>query len=241
MDLLKLVHDIDWGSAPAWLGAFSLLLAFRVFLRDRGVSERAQIDQVAVWCIVREDPNRTYALELKWYYRNASNLPVRIAAAYYSVKVTWTVPSGPNANSGNLVDSEPLPAGGRAYMSTGLLPPEETVEESSWIYIDEARPTQNSSPFPPRPAECVIDRILIIDNAGRRWDFRPLSGKFARRVRFRHLMFDSRGELEPLRSLRQSAIIYRLGWRHVKYGVLRVARWVGPRTRKLLQMMRRQT
>lgn len=40
---------LDWGSVPAWLGAGSLLLAFRIFWRDRSNAERSQVDLVGAW------------------------------------------------------------------------------------------------------------------------------------------------------------------------------------------------
>lgn len=214
------MHELNWGSVPAWFGAASLFLAFRVFLRDRGASDRAQINQVAVWCIVKEHPSLADRLHLKWYYHNASNLPVQIIAAYYSVKVSWVVPSKPNDRGGMGVTSEPLPTNARAATSAGILPPGETVEEFGSIYIDDVRPTPHSFPYPPNPGECAIDRILIIDNTGRRWDFQPLSGRFARQVRIRHLMLDWHDELRPLHTQRQSAIVYSRPWYRIKHGVL---------------------
>jgi hypothetical protein len=41
--------DVDLGSLPAWLGAFSLLLAYRIFRTDRTNAERAQVDLIGAW------------------------------------------------------------------------------------------------------------------------------------------------------------------------------------------------
>jgi hypothetical protein len=41
--------NLAWGSVPAWLGAVSLLLAFRIFWRDRSNAERSQVDLVGAW------------------------------------------------------------------------------------------------------------------------------------------------------------------------------------------------
>lgn len=228
------MHEVDWGNVPAWFGAASLLLAFRLFLRDRESSERAQIDQIAVWCIVKEHPDMTDRLRLQWYYRNASILPVQIVAAYHSVRVSWLVPSAPGERAGELVTSQPLPTNSRAAMIPGIIPPGDTVEELDSIYIEDVRPTPHSFPYPPKPGECIIDGILIIDNAGRRWDCRPLSGKFARRVRTRHLMFDWDDELRLLHTPEQSAIIYGRYWGRIKYGVLlRIRRLLRKATRRI--------
>jgi hypothetical protein len=51
MPLPALIKDLDWGSVPAWLGAGSLLLAFVVFLRNRGNAERAQVDLIGAWAL----------------------------------------------------------------------------------------------------------------------------------------------------------------------------------------------
>jgi len=40
---------VDLGNAPSWLTAFSLTLAFGIFIRDRRNSDRAQVDHVGVW------------------------------------------------------------------------------------------------------------------------------------------------------------------------------------------------
>jgi hypothetical protein len=40
---------LDWGSVSAWLGAISIILAFRIFMRDRANTDRAQVNTTAVW------------------------------------------------------------------------------------------------------------------------------------------------------------------------------------------------
>jgi hypothetical protein len=37
---------IDLGNVPSWLAAGSLLLVFVIFIRDRGNSDRSQVDRV---------------------------------------------------------------------------------------------------------------------------------------------------------------------------------------------------
>jgi hypothetical protein len=50
--VLVLVSDLDWGNVPAWLGALSLILAYRVFMRDRYNAQRGQMDKLGAWATV---------------------------------------------------------------------------------------------------------------------------------------------------------------------------------------------
>jgi hypothetical protein len=87
------VWSPDWGNVPAWLGAVSLLLAFRIFLRDRGTRQRAQVERVGVWWkIEREvsfpgDSHRVDDAKIRTYVRNASDLPIEASL------IAWTIHS----------------------------------------------------------------------------------------------------------------------------------------------------
>jgi hypothetical protein len=88
---------LDWGSVPAWLGAGSLLLAFRIFLRDRKVIERAQVDKLGVWFEVERDVSlpgqpRIENVEIKMSIRNGGDLPVELTYAAWGVTTRWTAP-----------------------------------------------------------------------------------------------------------------------------------------------------
>ena len=48
-DVWGWLKSLDYGSVPAWIGALSLLLAFRIFVGDRRSADRSQADQVGVW------------------------------------------------------------------------------------------------------------------------------------------------------------------------------------------------
>jgi len=75
------LRDLDWGSVPAYAAAASLLLAFRLFLRDRRNAERAQVDLVGVWgmwertALPEDLADRPYDVTVRVFIRNASELP----------------------------------------------------------------------------------------------------------------------------------------------------------------------
>jgi hypothetical protein len=91
---------LDWGSVPAWLGAGSLLLAFRIFWRDRSNAERAQVDLVGAWGTTeyeRRSPDASERVEhvkVHLFIRNASELPVEVTQLACDLETTWLVPDG---------------------------------------------------------------------------------------------------------------------------------------------------
>jgi hypothetical protein len=44
-----MTFHLDLGDVPSWIGAGSLLLAFRIFLKDRSRSDRTQVDALGIW------------------------------------------------------------------------------------------------------------------------------------------------------------------------------------------------
>lgn len=76
---------IDWGNAPAWVGAFlsggSLLLALTILARDRSERRRASADKLATWWMIEsasdegpDSPDYEYVLTVFAY--NANEAPL---------------------------------------------------------------------------------------------------------------------------------------------------------------------
>jgi len=85
--------DVDLGSLPAWLGAFSLLLAYRIFRNDRTNAERAQVDLIGAWAEPASTWREISAYEVRTqpYIRNSSELPVEVKMLAYEIHTTWLV------------------------------------------------------------------------------------------------------------------------------------------------------
>jgi hypothetical protein len=68
----------DMGNVPSWIGTVSLLLAFRIFLRDRGKSDRVQVDAVGIWGDIEREAvlpgkPRTDDVKVQIHIRNATD------------------------------------------------------------------------------------------------------------------------------------------------------------------------
>jgi hypothetical protein len=199
------MFDIDWGSVPAWLGAGSLLLAYRIFLRDRKNSERAQIDRVANWVSANEaegkDLTHPFA-NVKWSMRNASDLPVWVVQLAYRLHTIWRIDEELDLSTskrrgialptlGSRFTLDPTEKPQNFYESTGtdvmrfwrelkpplLLIPEETQSEEEWVSLNNIAPDGVQSLRPSTGVQIEIDWVLLTDNAGRRWEVQPGKGR----------------------------------------------------------------
>jgi hypothetical protein len=184
---LPMFH-VDWGNAPAWLGAVSLLLAFTIFIRDRGNTDRSQVDRVGVWFTetyeprfpsAGEDQARVEEATIDVHVRNASDLPVHVVQLAYEVRTSWMVPVEPQS---------PMPA----YMETGgegsvqqflnnfRVPPGETLNGPSRVNVAHLAPEGAVRLSPIRGVTATANWLLVVDNVGRRWVVRPRAGRAKR-------------------------------------------------------------
>jgi hypothetical protein len=183
----------DMGTVPAWLGAGSLLLAFRIFLRDRSRSDRAQVDGVGVWGVIQrgggDRPGRTLHDEVKVriVIRNATDLPIEVHQVAFTFQTKWVVAPtdvddiAVRALGGTTGKTDML----RFMGPTGIAPRETT--DGSWVTVNLARlaPVDGARlSIYSDGVKCVIMHALIVDNAGRRWEARQKQGKSAKRIRW---------------------------------------------------------
>lgn len=82
---------LDWGNVPSWLAAGSLLLAFRIFLRDRSNNVRSQVDKLGVWLDISTDSNLKSQASVTWHFHNSSDSPVRIVQWAARIDTIWQV------------------------------------------------------------------------------------------------------------------------------------------------------
>lgn len=188
----------DWGNVPAWIGAGSLLLAFRIFLRDRSRADRAQVDAVGVWWEIERDPlmpgmRRVDDTKVRMLVRNAGDLPVEATQIAWTIKTRWAVP-----DFGQALFPETDPHYPGVYtVQNGLddslrftgparIPPQKTLE-GQWLTINLTHTAPDEVAWLDPTSEglqCLIVYGLFTDNAGRRWETRHQKGKQARRIRW---------------------------------------------------------
>jgi hypothetical protein len=182
----------NWGDVPEWLAAASLLLAFRIFLRDRARSDRAQADKVGIWGKIKRDPSflsgqRVDDVEVQMCIRNASDLPIEVIQTAWTLQTRWGIPFGdhpyPEVIARQYVNGKPDVM--RFLGAVGVAPQE--TWQSQWypISLTHTAPADDAMLLIfSEGVKCVIRYALITDNAGRRWEIRQRQGKSAKRIRW---------------------------------------------------------
>ncbi len=184
----------DWGNVPGWLGAGSLLLAFRIFFRDRANKEREQVDLVGVWCVPKYEwrppgQARVEEAKLEWFVRNGSQLPVQVAHLAYDVHSCWMVrdlEQWRDDQPGVMGPWQPMAGTGvvRQYIEGIRVPPQETWSQETGANVAHLVPEHADQLELHGGIRPEIRWVLLVDNAGRRWVAQPSSGGPTRRVRW---------------------------------------------------------
>lgn len=215
---MSMLHDVDWGSVPSWLGGISIILAFAVFRRDRTKIDRQQIEQLGVWIEPKHstDPPLPDRARINICIRNASNLPLYVDTIEISYKTRWRIPVKDRTD----VWASALGGdkGHSPYCENhGLVKPGETTETPADLWLlDRAPEGATALDW----LTVVINRIDASDNAGRKWSIRPRSRNAIRRIRFYHLVIKPPMLFHPWYRTRYSLVYYAL--RHPR----RAARWL---------------
>jgi hypothetical protein len=181
-----MLHSLNWGNVPSWLGAISIILAFAVFHRDRIRAERQQVERLGVWSEPKysTDPPLPRIAHLNFSIRNASNLPLSVDQIKLDYATEWSVPVEGRPNSGTIVPggdkNRPTP-----WPDYPLVKPGDTIEDSLDVFVLDRAPKGATALS---KVTVTIRRIDVTDNAGRRWQIRPKHRKPIRRIRFYHLV-----------------------------------------------------
>jgi hypothetical protein len=183
----------NWGDVPEWLAAGSLLLAFRIFLRDRARSDRAQADKVGIWGKIKRDPSflsgqRVDDVEVQMCIRNASDLPIEVIQIAWTLQTRWGIPFGDNKPYPELPIRQYVKGKADVMRFLGAVgaAPQETWQ-SQWykVNLTHTAPADDAMLLIfSEGVKCVISYALITDNAGRRWEVRQRQGKSAKRIRW---------------------------------------------------------
>lgn len=189
----------DFGDVPSWIGAGSLLLAFRIFLKDRSRSDRAQVDTVGIWGDIERGTvlpggSRNDGVKVQMHIRNAADLPIEVHQVAFSFNTQWGIPVGDA--------SQPVHkfVPGKADVMRTMTPVGVAPRKKwsgSWVPINltHTAPADDAElSFLSDGVKCVITYALITDNAGRRWETRQRQGKLAKRIRW----YSRTGEYYPL-------------------------------------------
>lgn len=178
-----------WGTVPEWLAAGSLIIAFAVFRRDRVNAERRQVDLLGAWATAtyeRREPSaeRVEACRVVGHIRNASELPIRIKQIAYRVETSWWVPDHPQ--TGSSIDVWVAQPGAGPYRSfqndLEPLPPGETRKLPFDVNVAHLAPPDAVQLGLADGVTPFVDWLLVIDNAGRKWEVRPETGRRAKQV-----------------------------------------------------------
>ncbi|TDU05606.1 hypothetical protein EDD99_4131 [Streptomyces sp. 846.5] len=192
--MLHWIGSADWGTVPAWLGAGSLILAFRIFMRDRNNSERSQVDLVGLWGRIDsadnvDDKSGSHIATIKLYIKNGSKLPVVIAYLHHGITGRLIDSNGDAVLAGLSGSGHELNVTRRSDIQDSKLrigpqriPPEETWESPDGYEITYTYPRNDSKDGPIWDINYVALRLIVIDNAGRIWEVRPGSGVRARQI-----------------------------------------------------------
>lgn len=151
------MFEVKLGSVPEWFGAASLLLAFWIFATDRRNRARRQVDQVGVWYEnLHVTQGTAPKVTLDIVARNASLLPVRLTG------VTYALTGESKDDTGRSRRLRPIHASVNPHPST--LPPGGGESRTPVEHPLEAESAGGRI-----WTTCQIDRVTVVDNAGRQW------------------------------------------------------------------------
>ncbi|MER5451199.1 hypothetical protein ABT065_37175 [Streptomyces sp. NPDC002764] len=191
---MEWLSKADWGTVPAWLGAGSLILAFRVFLRDRRNAERNQVDSVGAWGSIEsiKSKNGQFGVQtaiMRLSIKNSSDLPVDIVDATFGVAARLINSTGKEValrESGYRaeISAQQHPEEEKFRVGVRRLPPGETWVSPHGFDITFNYPDVDDSGKLRWDIQFVVLSLIVLDNAGRVWQLRPASGSRAREVRW---------------------------------------------------------
>jgi hypothetical protein len=181
-----------------FLAGITLFLLVWIFIRDRRVADRAQIDQFAAWIEWDSDlerpPGEPFYVNVRVLLRNVSKLPIEIIHVGVDIRARWTVEDLQAEE--HVAVSKPVEGTEKpTFMIRGVrLAPNQTYEQNHRQDMSHHAPARPVLLWPDGGIVCKFRSILVIDNAGRRWRVRPGQAGSAERVPWGRKPKD---ELEP--------------------------------------------
>jgi len=186
-------NEQQWGNAAEWAAGvgtvLTLLLGLGILARDHLNAERAQVDLVGAWAEPIYEPRgfdqpRVDEASIMLKVRNASQLPITVVQVGYSVYTTWSVTEDKFAYD-PVSGTEPV----RCFPADFLVQPGETWDNKGTpnkVNFTHTAPPDAVQLDITNGVRCQIDWLLILDNAGRKWEVRPSRGGRAKRLAWYH-------------------------------------------------------
>ncbi|WP_125592358.1 hypothetical protein [Amycolatopsis balhimycina] len=210
--MIEFLSRLNWGNVPAWAGALSLILAFRIFLRDRKNSDRRHVDQLGIWFTSEYKPVAPWRVDpvedvrVVAHVRNASETPIEVAKLAYEVSTEWSVadrtqwtpPTEYEEFEGPGVwTPEPGLNPAKLFPGDFVVPPGETLDIPVVLSVRNMVPVDALQLSFFGGVKCRTLWVLAIDNSGRRWRLNP-----------------SQGLARPIGRLTRRRDFYPKGWGH---------------------------
>jgi hypothetical protein len=164
--------------------AGALVIGLVILLRDHRNTERAQVDLVGAWAeerVERRVPGEPLVeqAEIWIFLRNASELPVEVKHLEYTIRTRWLVPTGDGA--WEPVDGVPA---GPYHLYDIQLRSHAGVPNEFWnnnatpneVNLAHTAPERAEALDPLTGVRCEINSVVVLDNAGRKWETRPSGG-----------------------------------------------------------------
>ena len=144
----------QWGTVPEWVAAGSLLLAFRIFLKDRATADRAQVDLVGIWA---DRPASTAdRVWVQMNVRNGSQQPIFVEALDFELRSYWRLPDTGLGGSDDRAQLRKGTPEWRLVGDIGHLPP-----NSTWTREYEFSSVA-ADPLPPMPDSLASSARLAV-------------------------------------------------------------------------------
>lgn len=184
----------DWVTAIAEsLGALgtagALMIGLWILFRDHRNAERAQVDLVGAWIEPRYERRapslpRVEETSIQVYVRNGSELPVQVEQLEYVIRTRWLVPTDDGA--WEPVDGTPA---GPSSLRDFQVRPQQTWDNNGTpaeVNLAHTAPERAVQLDLLQGVRCEINSVVVVDNAGRRWETRPSGGGRAKPLETRN-------------------------------------------------------
>jgi hypothetical protein len=122
----------------------------------------------------------------RYHLRNASQLPVRVVQVAWRIESSWSVEDKAQSHYPDGVGVWTTVDGSRpdrSFHNGVQVPPQGTVDLPFEINVEHLAPEGASQLATDKGLAVHVEWMLLVDNAGRRWEVRPEKGGRAKRVR----------------------------------------------------------
>ena len=127
-----------------------------------------------------DDPRRVEVATGRLYIRNASALPIVVERLTCKIETTWLVKSRRTERS--YASFAGVKSEERSVHGITVAPDDKWESPEGRFDLKDMAPEGAAQLSPVEGVRCVVTSLLLLDNAGRRWELRPGKGSRAKRV-----------------------------------------------------------